>query len=154
MKACKCANCLSACFYDPGRLVPEDLKRIAAFLQISELELIRKYLVFIPFKSKWGKGYQLAPVKLQHQRAILSAGEIAWPGYSQKPGRCIFLQENGDCQIHPVKPQECRSYMGCTHTFNGRPYDSETVENYFWRKWDGFDWSFCRELLARSDFFG
>lgn len=148
MKPCKCADCLSACNYDPGRLIPEDLKRIARFLQITEIELVKNYLIFIPFEIHERKGYQLAPVKMHRQRPLLLAGNLAWPGYSQKPGRCIFLQQNGNCQIHSVKPQECRSYMGCTHTFNGRPYNPKVVEDYFCRKWSGFDWTPFQDLFS------
>jgi hypothetical protein len=34
MDACSCEKCVSACRCDPGRLVPNDLKKIAAFLKI------------------------------------------------------------------------------------------------------------------------
>jgi Fe-S-cluster containining protein len=50
----------------------------------------------------------------------------------------VFLSEDGLCRIHPVKPFECAAYMGCRHTFLGRPYRKKDVEAFFvsrWRKW-------------------
>ena len=51
MGACACDKCVSACRRDPGRLVPADLKKIAALLAIGEDELKKEFLVIVPARS-------------------------------------------------------------------------------------------------------
>ncbi|HSQ35117.1 MAG TPA: YkgJ family cysteine cluster protein [Candidatus Binatia bacterium] len=138
METCSCERCIGACRNDPGRLVPADLKKIAAFLKISESQLKADYLVHIPAAAKNGRVYFYAPAKLKAGRFLAAPGSIVPDYYESEKGRCIFLSEEGLCAIHPVKPFECAAYMGCRHTFLGRPYKKKDVENFFISRWRKF----------------
>ncbi len=134
MEACSCERCVSACRNDPGRLVPTDLKKIAAFLQITESQLRSDYLVRIMAVGH-GRVSFLAPAKIRAGRFLVPPGTIVPDYYETEKGRCIFLSPEGLCSIHPVKPFECAAYMGCRHTFLGRPYKKRSVEEFFVSRW-------------------
>jgi len=138
MDDCQCPRCVSACLSDPGRLVPDDLPKIAAFLKISEKELLSQWLVRIPIQIKKEAILSLAPVKKKGNRWLAPAGSIVPDYYPKEKGRCLFLDENQRCSIQPVKPFECRAYMGCRHTFLGRPYRAVDVERFFFSRWRKF----------------
>lgn len=135
MDACSCEKCISACRRDPGRLIPADLKKIAAFLEISEKELLQGYLVRIPAKGKNGHVHFLAPAKIKASHLLAAPGTVVPDYYAEENGRCVFLLPDGTCQIHEVKPFECAAYMGCKHTFLGRPYKEKDVETFFVSRW-------------------
>lgn len=135
MDACSCEKCISACRRDPGRLVPADVKRIAAFLAIGEKELLQGYLVRIPAKGKDGHVQFLAPAKIKAAHLLAAPGTVVPEYYAEEKGRCVFLTEEGQCRIHEVKPFECAAYMGCRHTFLGRPYKEKDVETFFVSRW-------------------
>lgn len=134
MTSCNCEKCISACKNDPGRLIPEDLPKLAEFLNYSVEELIISSLVKIPLTSK-SEIYAYAPAKLKGKRLLAKPGTVVPDYYSKERGTCIFLDENGMCTIHEVKPFECGAYMGCKHTFMGKPYKEKQVEEYFLMKW-------------------
>jgi Fe-S-cluster containining protein len=134
MEACHCERCVSACLSDPGRLVPIDLKRIALFLHIGVNQLKNEYLVRIPAKGR-DRVHFLAPVKTKAGRFLAPPGSSVPEYYTTEKGRCIFLSEENRCTIHPVKPFECAAYMGCRHTFLGRPYKVRNVEDFFVSRW-------------------
>jgi len=140
MEACRCERCVSACSNDPGRLVPADLKKIAAHMKISESELQAEYLVRIPASGKNCRIHFLAPAKIKAGHFLVPPGTIVPDYYENEKGRCVFLSPAGSCTIHPDKPFECAAYMGCRHTFLGRPYRKKDVEAFFvsrWRKEQG-----------------
>jgi len=134
MPSCSCEKCISACKNDPGRLIPEDLPKLAEFLDLSVEELIISSLVLIPL-SKKPEVYAYAPAKLKGKRLLAKPGTVIPDYYSKERGTCIFLDENGFCTVHDVKPFECGAYMGCKHTFMGKPYKEKQVEEYFLMKW-------------------
>ena len=138
MEACGCEKCISACRRDPGRLVPADMKRIAAFLHLEEKELLFRYLVRIPAKGKNRQVHFLAPAKIKAARFLATPGGIVPGYYAEEKGRCVFLSPDGACLIHQVKPFECAAYMGCRHTFLGRPYKERDVEAFFISRWRKF----------------
>jgi Fe-S-cluster containining protein len=133
--ACSCENCISACRRDPGRLIPGDVKKIAAFLNIGEKELLEHYLVRIPAKGGSRRVHFLAPAKLKASRFLAAPGTVVPDYYDEEKGRCVFLAPEGACRIHEVKPFECAAYMGCKHTFLGRPYKEKDVETFFISRW-------------------
>ncbi len=135
MDACSCDKCISACRSDPGRLLPEDVAKIAAFLKLGEPELIATYLVKRPVKHGTRKVMILAPAKRKGRRFVCEPGSEVPDYYEQEKGVCVFLDESGRCAIHPVKPFECAAYMGCRHTFLGRPYRAHQVETFFLTRW-------------------
>jgi len=135
MDACGCEKCTSACRRDPGRLVPTDVKRIAAFLNLSEKELLARHLVRIPAKGQNRHVHFLAPAKIKAARLLAAPGTVVPDYYGEEKGRCVFLSAEGLCRIHEVKPFECAAYMGCRHTFLGRPYKEKDVEAFFVSRW-------------------
>jgi Fe-S-cluster containining protein len=134
MESCNCPECISACRNDPGRLLPEDLSRLAKFLHITEKELLENYLVRIPLSIK-EQVFALAPAKRKGKRFVAQPGSIAQDYYAKEHGECLFLDEKGLCSVHEAKPFECGAYMGCTHTFLGRVYKEKQVEEYFLKRW-------------------
>ncbi|HEX7501941.1 MAG TPA: YkgJ family cysteine cluster protein [Acidobacteriota bacterium] len=135
MDACACEKCVSACRRDPGRLIPGDVKKIAAFLKLSEKELLELHLVRIPAKGKNRHIHFLAPAKMKAARFLAAPGTVVPDYYEREDGRCVFLSPEGSCLIHEVKPFECAAYMGCRHTFLGRPYIEKDVEAFFASRW-------------------
>ena len=135
MDACACEKCVSACRRDPGRLIPGDVKKIAAFLELSEKELLERHLVLIPAKGKNRHVRFPAPAKIKAARFLAAPGTVVPDYYDQEKGRCVFLSAEGACLIHEVKPFECAAYMGCRHTFLGRPYKEKDVEAFFVSRW-------------------
>lgn len=135
MQSCSCPECVSACRNDPGRLIPEDIDRIAGFLKITREELIADYCVKIPHVRNAISALGLAPAKMKGRRFIAQPGTIVPEYYTEEKGTCIFLDDKGFCSIHSVKPYECGAYMGCRDTFNGRPYRDKQVEEFFFSKW-------------------
>jgi Fe-S-cluster containining protein len=136
MQECNCFECISACTNDPGRLIPSDIKKIAAVLGCTPEQLIADYLVKIPLGD--GKISALAPAKLKGKRYVAEPGTIAQDYYADQKGKCVFLDKENRCSIHSVKPFECGEYMGCKNTFLGKPYREREVEQYFAGKWKGF----------------
>ena len=136
MESCGCEKCVSACRRDPGRLVPADVKKMAALLGIGEEELKREYLVIIPARNSPVRF--LAPAKIKAARFLAAPGTVVPDYYAEEKGRCVFLAEEGTCRVHEAKPFECAAYMGCRHTFLGRPYKEKDVEAYFISRWRKF----------------
>ncbi|MBN2402090.1 MAG: YkgJ family cysteine cluster protein [Spirochaetes bacterium] len=134
MQSCTCEACVSACKNDPGRLVPEDIPKLAEYLTIREEELLSKYLVKICL-SKEHNIYALAPAKLKGRRFIAEPGTKAPDYYQKERGKCIFLGKDGLCDVHEAKPFECSAYMGCKNTFLGKPYRERQVEEFFLLRW-------------------
>lgn len=135
MDACSCERCVSACRRDPGRLIPADVKKIAAFLNIGEKELLASYLVRVPAGGKNSHIHFLAPAKLKAGHFLAVPGTTVPDYYAHENGRCVFLSAENLCAIHAVKPFECAAYMGCRHTFLGRHYKEKDVETFFVSRW-------------------
>ena len=100
-ESCECESCKAACENKPGWFLPREAERVADFLGKSMDELFQERL-----GVDWWIGYEptfvLAPALL---------GEPAGTEYPGNPrGKCIFYK-NGRCEIHPVKPFECREYI-------------------------------------------
>jgi len=136
VEPCACDKCVSACRRDPGRLVPADLKRIAALLGIGEDELKREFLVIIPART--GHVRFLAPAKIKGRRFLAPPGSLVPDYYAGENGRCVFLTPEGACRVHQAKPFECAAYLGCRNTFLGRPYKENDVEKFFISRWRKF----------------
>ena len=136
MKNCNCPECVSACKNDPGRLIPDDMDKISQFLGISKKDLMNK-LVKKEQSAKYGI-YSLAPVKFKGKNMLVQPGNVVPDYYASEAGKCIFLNSQNLCEIHPVKPFECMAYMGCKNTFLGKPYKEKTVEEFFTVKWKNY----------------
>lgn len=136
MDACACEKCVSACRRDPGRLIPADVQKLAALLGIGAEELKREYLVIIPARNSHVRF--LAPAKIKAARFLAAPGTVVPGYYAEEKGRCVFLSAEGTCRVHEAKPFECAAYMGCRHTFLGRPYKEKEVEAFFISRWRKF----------------
>lgn len=91
--ACKCEKCSHGCEFGSGLLVESDLPKIAEFLGIDERKLKEDFLEEVEIFNK--KGFK--------PRLLRKDG---------KPyGKCIFYDDG--CKIHPVKPLQCKTSMGC-----------------------------------------
>lgn len=81
----ECQRCTACCRW-PGlvRLKEDEIRRLAAFQQLSEHDFIQQF------------------TRLRPDRRGLALLD--------KPnGECIFLEGN-DCSVQPVKPQQCRDF--------------------------------------------
>jgi Fe-S-cluster containining protein len=135
MESCNCNECISACRNDPGRFVPEDLPRLSTLLKITIDALEKECLVRVPVTVNGHTIYAFAPAKKKSHRFIAEPGTTAPTYYATEKGRCIFLDDNGQCSVHEAKPFECSAYMGCRNTFLGKPYRPKAVEEFFYKRW-------------------
>ena len=137
MEACSCKDCLSACQTDPGRFLPGEVERLALHLGVNSEELFKQFLILKRLVHRDKVIWVPAPAKKKAQRFVTKPGHRAREYHELEKGTCVFLTTEGLCSIHAVKPYECRAYMGCRHTFQGRPYKSSQVEAYFYSHWKG-----------------
>ncbi len=97
---CSCEECQDGCKRRPGWFWPGETLKVAEYLNITPRDLYQRYLVM----DYW----------TGNARDIF----VPWPGSTEEHGqvasfgfafgaRCIFYN-GGRCQIHPVKPKECR----------------------------------------------
>ena len=135
MESCSCHACVSACRRDPGRLVPDDVRKLSRLLGISAQDLQNDYLVRVPVANNGHVAHALAPAKKKGRRFIAAPGTIAPDYYAKEEGTCIFLDDHDRCSVHEAKPFECGAYLGCRNTFLGKPYRAKAVEEFFYRRW-------------------
>lgn len=90
-KGCTCEACQECCRREPGWFVPEEIPVAAAFLGKSEEDFVA----------------ECCEEHVEDGVRALSP--------KRKPGKqeCLFLQRDGLCAIHAVKPYECRKVFGC-----------------------------------------
>lgn len=88
---CKCPECIECCERDPGWFMPDEIPIAAGYLGLSEEEFIKKYCT-----------------EHEDEDAIVISP-------TTKPGKksCIFLNRDKECDIHEVKPYECKKVYGC-----------------------------------------
>ena len=81
----ECQRCLACCRW-PGdvRIDDHEVRRIAAFLGMSESQFIQRY------------------TRLRTNRSGLSLAE--------KPNHECVMLDGADCRIHEVKPDQCRGF--------------------------------------------
>lgn len=97
-----CNRCVNACKTKPGWFAPGEVEKVAEYLDISLAEL---------FKTKLGVDWWEADDFIDHDVFLLAPATVGYEGqmYPGNPhGRCVFLGLDDRCQIHPVKPKECR----------------------------------------------
>ena len=83
----KCQGCGACCRIKDGivRVGADEIKRIAAFLGMSEQEFIDRETEIAPDR----KGLILK---------------------SRADESCVYLTDDNRCRIHPVKPDKCRTF--------------------------------------------
>ncbi len=88
---CSCKACQECCKREPGWFVPEEVAVAAAYLELSESEFVKRFCE-------------------EHvEDGVRALSPARKPGKSE----CIFLSRDGLCEIHAVKPYECRKVYGC-----------------------------------------
>jgi len=104
---CDCAQCVALCERRPGWFAPGEAEKVAAYLGLSLEDLFRRRL---------SVDYRTATKEEPREIYVLSpAIEGKAGGYFPFApfGRCTFLTVDGKCEIHAVKPIECRMASGC-----------------------------------------
>lgn len=123
---CSCDECVGYC-ERPGWFLPDEVRVAAEYLGLSLREMFERYLVV----DWWGGGSDI-----DHHVGILAPGKpsetgrVASIGFVRGEG-CVFLNEDGKCSIHAVKPHECRLahhvvvHAGNSHLEIARVWDGE-----------------------------
>ena len=108
---CKCESCVGACSQKPGWFTPEQIKKAAEYLKITEKEFFNKYLLIDWYQAHEKNDYEdvftLSPSIIGTHTGGMFPGN---PG-----GVCVFLNKEKLCDIHDVKPFEC-SELKCSDT--------------------------------------
>lgn len=103
--SCSCNGCTSACHNKPGWFMPGEAEKVAKYLNISSEKLFRTKLMVDWFE----KGSELPKTAFILAPAIVN--KKAGREYPASPhGQCIFLKY-GKCDIHAVKPFECKQLI-------------------------------------------
>lgn len=100
-KSCFCEQCKSACNFKPGWFLPGEAEQVSIYLKISLEDLFKTRLAV----DWWVSGsdiFVLSP-------AIIN-GDVGEEFPSNPRGICIFFKQDL-CEIHPVKPFECREMV-------------------------------------------
>jgi Fe-S-cluster containining protein len=104
MTECKCESCSGACGQKPGWFLPGEPEKLAEYLGISLRKLFRKKLSIDFWCNRDATDvFIVAPATVKST----PGAEYPFDPY----GRCVFLTDEGDCEVHEAKPFECKAYM-------------------------------------------
>jgi Fe-S-cluster containining protein len=92
---CACPECQACCTRQPGPLIPGQLEAIAAYLGKTVREASSLFVA--------------SPGGVMGNRATGAQLRVGTITPRMKDGRCVFLDRQGACRIHPVAP------FGCSH---------------------------------------
>lgn len=117
MKDCQCAKCVDACDHEPGWFGPGEAENAAIFLGIPFEEFKKTHII----KTSCDNPYLNDAPFVWAPRKPDVDGDSLERNQNQKVthGSCVFFKE-GKCQIHPVKPHECRIVMACDYKRGSR----------------------------------
>ncbi len=124
-QSCTCKHCVSACEGQPGWFAPGEAELAASYLEVPFDEFVNDYLILDHASNpKVGMApYVYAPRK----RGVDSVNDKIRSHINQRrPGRCVFLINNR-CEIHAVKPFECRKAVPCEGVAGFR----DNIERYY-----------------------
>ena len=99
--SCFCDNCQAACRHKPGWFLPGEVERVAEYLEISLPEL---------FQTKIAVDWWVEEHDIFVLLPALDNEEAGEEFPADPRGICIFFKD-GLCEIHPVKPFECREMI-------------------------------------------
>lgn len=88
---CACSACVDCCYRQPGPLAPGDFERIAAYLNLYP-EDAKKFFCASP------------GALVSENRKVRRIGTITPKRFK---GKCVFLDHEDRCTIHPVSPFGC-----------------------------------------------
>lgn len=121
--ACRCEECCEGCQGVPGWFAPGQAELVAEHLGITLGELFRDKLVV----EYWVGGMDGSEGDIHF---LAPANHASIPGekapYSKPRARCMFLDNDGLCSIHPVKPRECAISM---HDMDRTTYQAWREDN-------------------------
>src|ERR1043165_1407966 len=108
---CSCQACVNACSYKPGWFLPGEAEKVAEHKGVSLEALFKNSLAV-----DWWDDFDEDDVFLLAPAIRDSEAGTEYP--SEPRGVCVFLK-GGRCDIHTVKPFECREYLhGESHEEN------------------------------------
>jgi Fe-S-cluster containining protein len=98
---CACEACRACCKRQPGPLAPGDFERIVQY--IYETQDVTYEIAFEQVKKQlWA-----SPGALVKELATGNVERVGTITPRYRKGRCVFLDENERCTIHPVAPFGC-----------------------------------------------
>ena len=116
-KYCGCEKCKNCCKILPGIPLPNEVIKIAKFLNMPLLECLKKYFIvgWRNYITINGKEYE--DIKFVYPAREGWNNKIEDWGYPFNINKqhCLFL-ENELCKINKVKPFECLKNFGCKET--------------------------------------
>jgi Fe-S-cluster containining protein len=109
---CACDQCTRCCKRQPGALAAGDLDRIVSF--VAQRQAVTLEVAFERVKAQlWASpGALVMDTETGQLRRI---GSIT---PQMRRGRCVFLDQNDRCSIHPVAP------FGCSHFDTHMPHST------------------------------
>ena len=124
---CSCSICQGACKRKPGWFKPGEAEKVAEFLGISLKELFNNKLMvdyWLGEEDDEGGGHHKDIFVLSPATVDGKPGTV----FLFNPnGQCVFYGEEGLCEIHPVKPFECREMM---HDEDNAYLHKETADSW------------------------
>ena len=116
-ESCICNQCKSDCRFKPGWFLPDEAEKVANHLGITIEELFNTKLMVDWWEDYPEDIFLLSP-------AIIN--EDAGQEFTANPrGQCIFYKK-GLCEIHPVKPFECKEAL---HNISAPTNTHQNVSN-------------------------
>ena len=101
-ESCTCGYCRDGCTRKPGWFLPGEAERAAQYMDLPLDEFFAKYLAV----DWWEADTEIPETTFVLSPAIV--GEETGAEFPAVPtGTCVFYKDQR-CQIHAVKPHECR----------------------------------------------
>ncbi len=108
-EGCSCLACRECCSRDPGWFIPEEIPIAARYKGLTEQEFVARFCA----EHLVDDVLALSPATKSSALHKSLEGRPGKPATKPRSTACIFLNRDGLCDIHPVKPYECRKVYGC-----------------------------------------
>lgn len=99
-----CNQCAVCCKRVPCVTTVEDIKKIADYAMIPVHKMLKKYFILDFMNNDFYNEYYILP-RRKNEKTVK-----AWWSWRSARGPCVFLAENNQCIIHPVKPKGGKSF--------------------------------------------
>lgn len=136
---CSCDRCQSLCHNKPGWFTPQQIELVARKRDITIGALFKDYLaidaVLIAQAGRPMGVYVLAPTIVGTE-----SGSISDPAAR---GTCVWFR-NGKCEVHEVKPAECRATDHSTFA-----HDSDLLRASILKQWIPYK-KFVQDLYKKK----
>lgn len=107
-RGCTCSLCKECCTREPGWFLPNEVDDAAVFMGLPRADFIAKF----------------CKEHMEDDVIVIS------PAQKPRSTSCIFLDSDGLCKIHEVKPYECKKVFGC-----GRESRHQNIREIIKRYW-------------------